>query len=89
MSRTRRNPQTNYFRDPHTQSTRIVECKARDGLAEWGYPVPNRLLRRSSKHSKDLPNSYDDLDVSAYRELDYNKGMFFERNKHESDIKWR
>lgn len=70
MSRTKRSPyfQLHQFRHPKTLSIKKVESKAMDALRDEGYIIPCRLKARGNPRSPVIPDSYDDVYCTAWRQ---------------------
>jgi hypothetical protein len=66
MSRTHRKG-GKLFRSPKTTATKKAENFALEELKP--YAVSNRLVKRSSKWSKDLPSEHDDVRNASYWEV--------------------
>lgn len=71
MSRTKRSPyfQLHQFRHMKTLSTKKAENKAVDELKEEGYNVPCRLKARGNPRSPVIPDAYDDIHCTAWRQI--------------------
>lgn len=70
MSRTKRSPyfQLHQFRHMKTLSTKKTENKAVDELKDEGYKVPCRLKARGNPRSPVIPDAYDDMYCTAWRQ---------------------
>lgn len=72
-----------YHRAPKTQNTKINESRAEQALRDEGFIVPPRLASRANPTGV-IPDAWDDLVRSAYKEIDYNDGMIFKVE----DVEW-
>jgi hypothetical protein len=77
MSRTYRSLDFNYgyFRDIRTIPTKRMEHYAAQQLREEGFHPHNRLQARAHMNGKTIPTAWEDINVSARAEMDYNGGI--------------
>jgi hypothetical protein len=79
MSRTKRSKvkkalKHKFFRDPKTKNAQTAEHHAAAEMEQVGFKPTNRHAERANPTSGKIPNSWDDLDIAAVREVDYRKG---------------
>lgn len=83
MSRTKRTKakkalKHKIFRDPKTKNVQTAEYHAAAEMEQAGFRTSNRPVERANPTSGKIPNSWDDLDIAAVREVDYRKGKHIE-----------
>ena len=58
------------FRKPQTKSQKTNEEKAYEEIKDAGYNITsNRLRRNSNPSSTSIPTDWDDIVISAYKEV--------------------